>query len=195
MAIIELLHPPLEIENENRLVTPDDVGGYSAWHVLVRDGALTPVYAHAALPPAITPIPELRAEALSYTAPEAVRSEERPLVVGSLGAAWIWLGGDPPTEIEYQYHLGKHRRESLQVNLREAPFGPDDVCQLAGIWVTNRARTIRDLALWCPREVAVPLIRQLVGKTKAELRTAALMLERPVRLVNRPAARQTLAAV
>jgi len=189
MSITELLQPPVELAPLERLITPDDVGGRAAWHVLARDGAIQPLFGEAALATGVSDSLELRAEAVRLASPEQVSAAHRPLVVGSLGAAWIWLGGTPPAEIEYLSSDGRIRTTAFAI--RMSPYLTSHICQISGVWLTNKERTIRDLALWCEAEVALPLILRLLA-IGANLNQTLLMLERPMRLVNRPAARQTL---
>jgi len=191
VPIIDLLHPPIDLAPLERLILPDDVGGYAAWQVMVRDGALVPLCGEAALPVGVAATQELRAEAIGLVAPPEAQADSRPLVVSSLAAAWIWLGGIAPAEVEYTFHLGRYRAAETCLAVRASQFTANDVCRINGLWVTNPERTIRDLALWCPFDQAVPLIKGLIA-AGASLAIAEAMLERPMRLTNRPAARLVL---
>lgn len=193
VSIIELLHTPIELAPIERLITPDDVGGYAAWQMLIRDGALRPFYGEAALPVKVAESVAVRAQALGLAIPETT-SPERTLAVAHLAAAWVYLGGPMPPEVDLIYQTGYTRPFVPGIRLRNSQFDLSQITQVNGVWVTTKERTIRDLAVWAPDEVATPLIAEL-ARSGADLGEAAELLERPVRLTNRPGARRVLQQV
>jgi len=193
LQMIELLHAPIELPPFERIITPDDVGGSAAWQTLVHDGALRPLYGEAALPVGVVDTAELRAQAVRHCAPIGAQGEGLSTALSGLSAAWVWLGGQAPQTMEYAVAIGKRQRDEPGIQYRYSPFDASHVLEVSGLWVTNLERTVRDLALWYEAEVAMPLILKLVA-SGANIAEAGLMLERPLRLVRRPTARDILQA-
>jgi len=193
LQMIELLHTPIELPPFERIITPDDVGGSAAWQMLVHDGALNPLYGEAALPVGVADTAELRAQAAFFAAPVAAQGPDFNIALSGRSAAWVWAGGQAPSIMEYTVPHGRRQRVELGVQYRTSPFDASHVLEISGLWVTNLERTVRDLALWYEADIAMPLIMDLVA-LGADIVEAGLMLERPLRLIRRPTARDILQA-
>lgn len=193
VQMIDLLQTPIELPPFERIITPDDVGGSAAWQTLVHDGALRPLYGEVALPVGVTDTAELRAQAARHSAPAGARGAELNLMLSGHSAAWVWAGGEAPPLMEYTVPTGRRLRDEPGIRYRTVPFDTSQALQISGLWLTNLERTVRDLALWYEADVAMPLILSLVA-LGASIAEAGLMLERPLRLVRRPTARDILQA-
>lgn len=184
--LADLLGPP--VGRGTSLVRPADVGGRAAWDVLVRDGALLVLRGDAAVAPGEAVGPATRAETLSGTLREGS-------VVAGRTAAWVHAGGPAHDGgvLDVTYSPGRNRPRPGQAGkVWQASLLRDDVITLAGVRVTAPARTVVDLALQLDPHDALPRVLVLVRRCGVDLARARRLLERRVRVVGRPRARQVL---
>ncbi|MCL1870760.1 MAG: hypothetical protein FWF90_10150 [Promicromonosporaceae bacterium] len=176
-------HPP----PRPSVVRPADVGGRAAWQVLVRDGALRVLADDVALAAGREPTPAARAAAI------APRVPPRAVVAGPT-AVWVHAGGPGPGALHLAYRSGTHRPDSPGAASVWSGTGlGTDSGVVGGVRVTTPERTAVDVARRLPRERALPLLARLAG-SGADLAAASRLLEKRVRVVGRPQARETLAA-
>jgi len=180
----ELLDPPEPART--LLVTPDDVGGQAAWHVLVRDGALVRVRGHLAVLARTDVTPGLRARSLVDVVP-------RTAVAAGRTAAWVHTGAPRSETLDLAYGAGRHRPEVwAAARVWQAPLMRGDWQSLGGVRVTTPLRTVVDVALRDDPELALPVVLALVMTCGVALDDAARRLESRARAVGRPRARLLL---
>lgn len=81
-------------------------------------------------------------------------------VIAGPSAAWVLLGGEPPSPAEIL--SSAHRGSILGVRVRTAKLHPREVETIGGAPVTGPLRTAVDLLRFSPDHVAGPLLRVLV---------------------------------
>jgi len=192
MSITELLRPVSVPHLAGRLITPHDVGGYAGWQSLVHRGSLQPLYGEHAIASGTRETRTLRARSLSNSL-ALPKPATKQLVIAGETASWLLTGGDVPVNATLIYRHGRHRTNVPGAIMRASAFTQEHVCKVAGVWVTTLERTICDVAIWHPPTAALKLIRRLVA-AGGDVASAEAILERRLRVVGRPAARQTLQA-
>ncbi|AXK44941.1 hypothetical protein [Brachybacterium saurashtrense] len=80
-------------------------------------------------------------------------------VIAGPSAAWVLLGGVPPTVPELL--SATHRSAMAGVSLRHGMLRPDEVETVGGAPMTVPERTAIDLLRYCPVPAAAPLLRGL----------------------------------
>lgn len=190
----DLLEVPPRPDVRSRVVRPRDVGGRAAWSVLVRDGVLEVVRRDedAAVVAGTPTGPATRAGLLRARVPSGA-------VVAARTAAWVHAGpaADDGGRLDLTYRAGGHRPAVWGQGLCwQSPLLADDVVDLAGVRVTDPVRTAVDLALHVvPADDAARRVGTLVRVCGIELADVGRRLERRVRAVGRPRARDVLRAV
>lgn len=173
------------------VVRPPDVGGRAAWSVLVRDGALEVVREDAAVPAGSPTTPRLRAALLRGQVPPAA-------TVAGRTAAWVHVGPPAPDggHLDLAYRARGHRPAVWGRGLVwQAPLLRADVVELGGVRVTAPVRTAVDVALHVrDHDDALRRVLALVRAGGVDLDEADRQLERRVRAVGRPRARDVLGA-
>ncbi|MGI5186659.1 hypothetical protein ACQEVI_00750 [Promicromonospora sp. CA-289599] len=178
------------------VVTPAHVGGQVAWSDLRRAGALVELRDGAAV--AAASVVGSRHRALVLADDVAVRC-----VLAASTAAWVHTGvydgvvtpawpADAPVELAYSpdTHCPAPRPGRI---VRRAPGLARDTVRLAGVPVTGLVRTALDVACTASLEAAVHVLVALAERG-VDLRHAARLLDRRVRVVGRPAAHRALSA-
>jgi hypothetical protein len=147
-------------------VRVDDVGPVG-WQVLVRDGALRPVWGDLAAPVGRPAGPELRAGAVRALVPPRA-------VLGREGAVWVHTGGPVPPRFDVLVQPRVRRPAPHPQRVpHECPLPASDIVRIGPLRVTTVDRTALDVARWLPPARAEPLLRRLVQH--AGLEAAALL--------------------
>jgi hypothetical protein len=167
-------------------VHPEDVGA-TAWQVLLREGALRPVWGAVATPADRSPTPAVRAAALRPLVPPRA-------VIGRAAAVWVHTGGPMPDRFDVLVPPRARRPSPHPLRIpHESPLAAADVHRFGEVRVTAVLRTALDVARWVPREEAVPLLRRLVDHAALDVVAAVRDLDATPGLRFTERARVTLA--
>ncbi|GIG20406.1 hypothetical protein Cch01nite_11300 [Cellulomonas chitinilytica] len=132
------------------LVRRADVGA-AAWHALLRDEVLRPLWGDVGLVADLDDTPALRSAALADLVP-------RRGVVGRCSAAWVHTGRRPPARVDVLVASRSHRADpDPRRTAAEATLPADDVERIGPLKVTTVQRTGTDVARWVPAAHA-PLV-------------------------------------
>jgi hypothetical protein len=143
-------------------IQADDVGA-TAWQVLLREGALRPVWGSVATPADRPATPAVRATALRPLVPPRA-------VVGRAAAVWVHAGGPLPDRFDVLVPPRARRPSPHPLRVpHESPLPVHDVVRLGEVRVTTVVRTALDVARWVPHQEAVPLLRRLIGHAALDL--------------------------
>lgn len=163
-----LLAPPAPV---SPVLAPPDVGGTVAFDTMVREGTLKIVHRQHAVPRDERVTSRIRILAL---APEVPKRS----VVGRVSAAWVFLGGPAPAQLNVLYPPKSHRPQPAPtLTSHQAVLAPSEVLTLGQVAVTTPARTAADIALFEPFESAVALTRALVDQGHTDGRQILSALE------------------
>lgn len=168
------------------LIRPDDIGGKSAWQLLLRENKLELVFDDFAIAPGTTLTTENRAQTVKAKVPS-------PYVTAGLTAAWVYCGTGPLEHLELSRKQGlRGFIPRTEATTTWTSVGLDKVtARIAGLRLTDENRTIADVAARHPTKVALPWILRLV-ENGADLKAARKALEHRYRVVGREQARKTL---
>ena len=132
--------------------------------VLVAERKLTRLLPGTYVPPDLLRSAVQRALALGCALGARLQSHH---VIAGPSAAWVLLGGEPPTPAELLSPA--HRGELAGVVLRTARLRPDEVETIGGAPVTVPSRTATDLLRFTRTSLAAPLLRGLVHGGHVEI--------------------------
>ncbi|APX31603.1 hypothetical protein BH708_01490 [Brachybacterium sp. P6-10-X1] len=125
---------------------------------MVRDDLLARVLPGIFLPPDLLRTAVERALALGCALGGQLQSYH---VIAGPSAAWVFLGGPPPSPAELL--SSAHRGSIIGATVRTARLHPHEVETIGGAPVTSPLRTAVDLLRFCPDHVTVPALRGLLG--------------------------------
>ncbi|WP_129339843.1 hypothetical protein [Cellulomonas endophytica] len=125
------------------------------WFDLHRSGALVAVADGTAARCAALAVPAVRAAALASLVPARA-------ALARTAAAWVHVGGPPPTRVEVVVPTGARRVDPHPGRVAlEAALPAADLVTLGPVRVTTPARTAADVARALPPEDARPWLRRL----------------------------------
>lgn len=159
-------------------------------HIDVADGKLARLLPGIFIPPDLLGSAVERALALGCALGAHLQAHH---VISGPSAAWVVLGGAPPSPAELLSPA--HRGERSGLVLRHARLNPGDVETIGGAPVTVPGRTATDLLRFAPAHVAGPALRGLVTAGQVEYDEVAERLERMHRHPGVQAARDRLVAI
>ncbi|MGY4642632.1 hypothetical protein [Cellulomonas sp. URHB0016] len=143
--------PPVTLPS---IVRRDEVGA-AAWHALVRDRVVRPLWGDVAIAADLDDTPALRCEAVADLVP-------RRGVVGRCSAAWVHTGLRPPARVEVLVVSRAHRADPHPRRVAaEAALTDDDVVRIGPLKVTTVQRTGTDVARWVPSAAALAVLADL----------------------------------
>jgi len=129
--------------------------GAAAWHALVRDRVVRPLWGDVAVVADLDDTPALRSEALADLVP-------RRGVVGRCSAAWVHTGRRPPAKVDVLVASGAHRADPHPWRTAaEAALTDDDVVRVGPLTVTTVQRTGTDVARWVAGPQALVVLADL----------------------------------
>jgi hypothetical protein len=138
------------------IVRRQDVGA-AAWHALVRDRVVRPLWGDVAVAADLDDTPALRSAALADLVP-------RRGVVGRCSAAWVHTGRRPPDRVDVLVASRGHRADPHPRRAAaEAALAPHDVVRVGPLAVTTVQRTGTDVARWVAAPVALVVLADLCG--------------------------------
>ena len=150
---LDWLRPPAVLLPD--AVRVDDVGPVG-WQVLLRDGALEPVWADVAAPAGRPAGPAVRALAVRSLVPPRA-------VLGREGAVWLHTGGAVPLRFDVLVEPKVRRPSPHPVRVpHECALPESDVVRVGVVRVTTVPRTALDVARWLPERRAHELLRRLL---------------------------------
>ncbi|MGP9539976.1 hypothetical protein ACT3SP_18440 [Brachybacterium sp. AOP43-C2-M15] len=158
--------------------------------VMVAEGQLVRLLPEIFLPPDLLCGAVERALALGCAMGAHLQSHH---VIAGPSAAWVVLGGAPPSPAELLSPA--HRGERAGLVLRHARLHPGDVETIGGAPVTVPVRTAMDLLRFAAAPVAGPALRGLVAAGHMEVDEVRERLRRMHRHPGVQAARDRLEAL
>jgi len=151
-SLLDVYRPPST--DLPSLVRRADIGA-AAWHALVRDRVVRPLWGDVGVVADLDDTPELRSAALADLVP-------RRGVVGRCSAAWVHTGRRPPSRVDVLVSSRTHRADpDPRRTSAEAALGAGDVVRIGPLQVTTVQRTGTDVARWVPAARALVVLADL----------------------------------